>query len=479
MLLSVRFWRYLFSLAFCSLLAGHVQAQVYYIDLSQQHFLLPERKLQVEQVVDGRPGRPPIGLVHRGLGNRVAAALFRQGLEIELAAFLQQQLPARPGDHAVVLCVRQLRISEQLGQVTEVASADLAVDIYEHLPDGYHFVRSVAARTSARAMETTAQHAVHISRLLQNCLWQINTADWAQVELSAARSLTQLAADNPVATLPTGKKKPLPAILRKAPRRGVYHSFEQFLANLPDSTLIVRADTIQPRLPVVNGRGLWQGVARVRPEITDSRGKHLSIDKTVWGFSDGQQMYVQQEKKYYPLVRQGNFFTFIGEKPVDMGYVKARAEAQARAEVIGAATVGTLNHTGEPMPYAVYMRTGQLAPFPDPIRPHPARLDTAYVYIYRQADTSLEPVAIFLEGKKVGQIRPNEYLQVRWPYYARMMQLCLGLSAANICQLLVPDAARPNYLKISAPTAATKSLPTWQWVGGSQGEADLNALDKL
>jgi hypothetical protein len=106
-------------------------------------------------------------------------------------------------------------------------------------------------------------------------------------------------------------------------------------------------------------------------------------------------------------------------------------------------------------------------------------VDTAYVYIYRQADTTAESVAIFLEGKKVGQIRPNEYLQVRWPYYAHMMRLCMDLPVANPCQLLVPDAARPNYLKICAPIAATSGLPTWQWVASSQGDADLNALDKL
>jgi hypothetical protein len=460
------------------LLAGRVQAQVYYLDLNGQQLLLPERQLQVEQVVDGRPGRPPIGLVHRGLNNRVAAVLFRHGLETELTAFLQQQLPVRPGDHAVVLCLRQLRVSEQIEKaMSEVASADLAADVYEHLPDGYHFVRSVAARTSARAMETTAQHAVHISRLLQNCLFQLTSSDWAHARLSAARSLAQLATDNPVAIQPTGKKQSLPAILRKAPRRGVYYNFEQFLANLPDTTLFVRADTISPRLPGVNARGLWQGVARIRAEITDSRGKRLSIDKMVWGFSDGQQMYVQQGKQYFPLARQGSFFTLIGEKPLDVGYQRARTEAYARTGVLGVATMSTSDHTGEPMPFALDMRTGQLAPFPDPLRPYPARADTASVYIYRQGDTSVEPVAIFLEGKEVGQLRPNEYLQVRWPYYARMMQLCMGLPVANTCQLLVPDAARPNYLKISVAT--TNGSPTWQWITSNQGEADLNALDKL
>ncbi|MBT2558039.1 hypothetical protein J7E24_09600 [Hymenobacter sp. ISL-91] len=101
------------------------------------------------------------------------AVMFRQELETELTDFVRQQLPARPTDHAVVLCLRQLRVGEQLNGLTENASADMAADVYEHQPDGYHFVRSVAAHTAARALETTALHAKHMALLLQKCLEQL------------------------------------------------------------------------------------------------------------------------------------------------------------------------------------------------------------------------------------------------------------------------------------------------------------------
>ncbi|MCB2407358.1 hypothetical protein [Hymenobacter lucidus] len=477
MLSFVRFWPALLCLALCSLLAGRAQAQIYYLDLSHAQLALPDRTLHVETVVDGRPGKPTIGLVYRGLDNRTAAVLFRNGLEAELTTFLQQQLPARPTDHAVVLCLRQLRISEQLGGLTEVASADLAADVYEHLPDGYHFVQSVAAHTSKRAMETTKQHPTHIALLLQQCLGQVTAPDWAQPKLTPARTLPQLATDVPVAVTAAGKKTPLPAILREAPRRGVYYSFEQFLANRPDTILAVRPDTVPLRLRGSNGRLLWFGVARFRPEAMDNEGKKQPVSKTAWGFSDGQQLYVQYDKQYFPLMRQGNFFTFVGEKPLDVEYMRARSDAQARAMVTGVARVHAPNHSGEPTPYAIDMRTGQAAPFPNPLRPHPAHSDTAYVYLYRPADASAAPVAVFLEGREVGQLRPNEYLELQWPYHARMMRLCLGLPTPNPCQLLVPDATRLNYLKVLTTPAA--GLPAWQWVPAAQGEADLDALDKL
>ena len=59
----------------------------------------------VEQVLDGRAGQPPIGVVYRGWGGKSAAVAFRQGLGPELTTFVHMLLSARPADHTVVLCV--------------------------------------------------------------------------------------------------------------------------------------------------------------------------------------------------------------------------------------------------------------------------------------------------------------------------------------------------------------------------------------
>lgn len=477
MVYPIRFWLFLLVAGLCALPLSQARAQVYYLDLSKQSLTLVDRTLQVEQVLDGRPGRPTIGLVHRGLNNRPAAVLFRSGLEAELTTFLRNQLPARSTDHAVVLCLRQLRISEQLNGLTEDASADLAADVYLHLPDGYHFVRSVAARTSERALETTALHSQHIASLLQQCLSQLTTADWQVAGAAPARQLTQLISDIPTTAVSSGAKALVPPILRQIPRRGVYSSFDQFLNNRPDTTLVVTLDTMPLRLKGRVGRALWLGVARFHPTTIDKQGTPYSLAKTAWGFSEGGQVYVQHEGGYFPLVRQAGFFTFVGEKPLDVEYVRARAQAQARAAVVGVSPIHAQDHTGEPTPYAVDMRTGQLAPFPDPLRPHPAHPDTAYVYLYRQADTSTAAVPIFLEGRQVGQLRPNEYIELPWPYYARMMRLCVGLSTPNPCQLFVPNTARASYLKIT--DVAASSVAPWEWVTIEQGEADLDALDAL
>lgn len=76
---------------------------------------------------------------------------------------------------------------------------------------------------------------------MQSCLAQIPLSAQAAGPLTPARALDQLAADVPLRTQ-------LAPILRQArPRAGVYYSFEQFLANRPDTTAQVRFDTTQMR----------------------------------------------------------------------------------------------------------------------------------------------------------------------------------------------------------------------------------------
>ncbi|MBU6119487.1 hypothetical protein [Hymenobacter siberiensis] len=128
----------LFLLA--ALLAGvslSARAQTYYLDLTNQALTLSDNTLGVEQVVDGRAGQPPIGIVYRGLNGKSAAVAFRQGLETELTSFLQIQLPVRAaGGHTVVLCVRSLHIGEIMGGKKQQAIAELTADVYEQITDG-------------------------------------------------------------------------------------------------------------------------------------------------------------------------------------------------------------------------------------------------------------------------------------------------------------------------------------------------------
>ncbi|MBW3128814.1 hypothetical protein [Hymenobacter profundi] len=448
--------------------------------MSKQTVTLPNRSVHVEQVVDGRPGRPGIGLVYRGLGNKPAAVLFRNGLEQELTDFLRRQLPARPTDQALTLCIRQLRIGEQLNGLTEDASAALAADVYLHAADGYHLVQSVGASTSGRALETTALHAGHVASLLQQCLEQL-TPPWPPTAQGPARTLTQLTADEaPVATS-LGRSStagPTAAILRESPRRGVYRNFTQFLTNRPDSSVTVLTDTVAVRLYGHPAKYLWSGITRVRPVLVDGQGVRTH-PKDLWGFSDGYQAYVQQGGSYFPLTRQHDFFTFVGEAPLDVNFMKAKSKTQASVMITGGVRVVPVpDHTGEPTAYALDMRTSQLAPYPDPLGRKPAQADTAYVYLYRRPDAAHpEAIPVFVGNQEIARLSPGQYVELAWPYYARILALRTGSQTVRTTgYLLVPNAARPTYLLLTPP-AATTAAPVWQTVTNAQGEADLTSID--
>jgi hypothetical protein len=466
-------------LFFASLAA---RAQLYYLNLAEVPLPATICPAMVEQVLDGRAQQTAIGFVYRGLGRQAATVLFQRGIGPELTDYLHAQIAAQPTDHPVVFCLRQLRVSETMGNRRQYATADLAADVYEHLPDGYHFVQNVGASTSTRNFDFTSYHASQLAKLLSECLGQLSQADWAAAATRPALQLAQLPTDAPAGLGAPARRGLAAAILREAPRRGIYRSFEQFLTNRPDTTLVFWLDTLRLHYKGDLAAHKWQRVTRVHPR---SAPRSPSLPTDLWGFSDGQQLFVRHHQHYFPLMRQGSFFTFVGEAPVDLDYARARAEAQGHAMVMaglagaGVAFTRATDHTAEPMAYAVDMRTGGLAPYSALSAGAPLRADTAYVYVYRPAaaaGTSPATVRVLVEDQVAGNLRPGEYLEVPWPAYARPLRLCLdGLPGTSSCQYLVPNARRHNYLRLSPAGAAQP----WQWVAAKQGEADLEALDKL
>ena len=469
------------------LLAGAslaVRAQTYYLDLTHQALTLSDNTLAVEKVVDGRAGQPPIGLVYRGLGvyGTSAAVGFRRGLETELTSFLQVQLPLRPTNgHTIVLCLRSLHIGETVGGNKQQATADLSADVYEHLPTGYHYVHSVGSFASAYGNGATGRHAGHLVQILNDCFRQLGVVDWAGAARQPARTLAELPADRPASPAVGGKRGV--AILREVPRRGFYFRLDHFLANQPDTISPLLVDTIARRYQSRLAAAQWWRVARVRPLLAAGvrAGK---VPEGLWGFSDGHQAFVLYDKQFFPLMRQGNAFTFVGEAPVDAIHALAQAQRQTSAGMMGGAIGGALaasipggipDHTAEPMAYGLDLRTGAIAPFRG-LRP-----DTAYVYVYQLPQTqpasagAAGGVVVVAEGREAGVLRPGQYVEVPWTRAGKPLRLCLtSLPAVNSCLLVVPNTSQLNYLKIDA---ANPRQP-WQWVPATQGAADLDALDQ-
>ena len=485
------YWPRLLLGLLCTLLAIPATAQAtsesqhttpYYLDLRKQAISVPDRKVCVEQVLDGRVGQPVIGFIYRGIYDKKVPVLFRQNMATDILAWLQQQLPARPTDQPVLLCIRQLRVSEVVGRngvpgagITKaVSSADILADVYARLPDGYHFMRSVVGHASDPGINMNSDHNAHLALALQYCLLQIAETDQARATRRPARTLAQLPTDKPQA-------EARPAILRAAvPRSGVYYSLEQFLANQPDTTAVLRVDTLSgnglsnvlnPNVPTGKASD-WKGTIMLKAKVRKANGDRIPAQE-VWGFSDGHQAYLRQSNDYRPLIRQDDFYTFVGAAPVDMTAANQRARDNAARMLVGfgAGMSSPEGTTGKPMVFALDTRTGQVAPFPTPSQV--PRADTAFVYVYRPLGGAPEPQRLLLDDREVGQLRPGQYLELAWPHVGRPMRLTVGM-ASGPALLVAPSTSTPNYVKLM-PGAARSP---WQWIPVRQGEAEVDALEK-
>jgi len=453
-------------------LAAH--AQTYYLDLTGQLLNVPNRTVALDQVLDGRPGDPPIGIVYRGLNGKSAAVAFEKGPAVELTAWAKLQLLPKPTDHLVVLCLRSLHITETpTGTARQQATAELTADVYEHLPTGYHFVQSVSAHASDSGLKTTGYHAGHVAQVLSQCILQLNRADWPAVAARPARTLAELPTDVPA--ILAGNRRG-PAILREVPRRGLYHQFDQFLANRPDTTSVFAVDTFQRKYKSELAAARWLGVARVQLLAPAKAGNALN---ELWGFSDGRQAFVRYRGMFFPLMRQGTFFTFVGEAPLDPVHVAANAQSNKQAVVYGLiggaiAQNNVADHTGEPMAFALDLHTGALEAYPG--LHTPLRHDTAYVYAYRMPQPGSSPtISVTVDGRAMGSLQPGQYLEVPYARFGKPLKICfIGARVANPCQVFVPNTAQLNYLRLNASTAPQP----WQWMPPKQASADLDELDK-
>ncbi|MCC3151971.1 hypothetical protein Q3A66_18590 [Hymenobacter sp. BT770] len=465
--------------------ASQQRSKAYYLDVSAQPLSVPGRTVYVEQVLDGRVGHPAIGLIYRGIYDQRAPVIFRQSLETELTTWLQQQLPRQPNDHAVVLCIRQLQVSEVVEWRTAqaVSTADVVADVYAHLPDGYHFVRTVADNIDQAGINKNKDHAFHTALVLQNCLRQLAGIDWALVAQWPVRTLAQLPTDKP----PVANK---PAIFRvAAPRAGVYHTFDQFLANRPDTLTSLRIDTLGTSSisSLLNGNmpkgpeSEWKSTTLLKAKARTASGDRLPPSE-VWGFSDGRQVYVRQLNYYRPLTRQSDFYTFVGAAPLDVTAENERIRNNAMSNLTGvpvrtgattngAVRTGPAGQTGQPLVYSLDVRTGRMAPFPPPGQPQ--RLDTAFIYVYRPLGGPAEPSRILLNDREVSQLKPGESVELAWPYFGRAMRLSVG-TASGPALLLAPSVSTSNYIKLVSDSARSP----WQLVPPRQGEAEMDALEK-
>ncbi|UOQ74571.1 hypothetical protein [Hymenobacter cellulosilyticus] len=420
------------------------QTSIYQVDLREQKLVLDKPTFHIAEVLDLRTQHQTIGWVQRGMNNIRVPANLAGGVKDGLSGWLQVQLPPRPGSRAVLLRVHDLRIGEVTKVTSEKASALVDVDFVYQQPDGsYRVLQRYIEEEESRGVETTGRHDDNIVACLQRACTQLNALDWA-ARLALSPALTQ------EQVYYRGGRKPAPAtyaiLTAPTPAMGIYGTFLEFRNNKlePVADLTVEATNIPGEVKAFQGRG-------------DAR---KALDE-VWGFSDGQQVYIRRKRHFYALKRSGDDFTFTEQALDDPGAVST---AGALGGLAGAA-IAAVAVRGDLQEYTLDMTTGRVADFD--YMEQLAKRDTATVVVYRRPGGPAKPLAVLLDGQELKQLPANDFVLIPWTSKTREISLCLDGADAP-CYAFIPTFGATTYVELKART--DKEEPTLQYVPLKEGD---------
>ncbi|MFC7669933.1 hypothetical protein ACFQT0_23095 [Hymenobacter humi] len=279
----------------------------------------------------------------------------------------------------------------------------------------------------SKGMETTAQHPANLALAFQRCLAQCQSVNWDKLPAQPARTLAELQQ----LSRPAAVALRYSALIDSVRPKGYYPTFLAFRNNQPvtEPALTVRST---PR----TAKG-WVGTLEVEPALAAATGTPTAL-RNVWGFSDGQQVYIWHNRHYLPLTRAGNSFHFVGFMGPDPGAV-------GTASFLGGAVGGAIAAaatSGKPGDLTLDMVTGAVSPFAEASSGAPT--DTAMIYVYRRASSTPGPVQVLLNDKLVAEL--DAYQVVAIPYLDKVNEVSLCLQTApGRCLAFIPlSAPRPT-----------------------------------
>jgi hypothetical protein len=407
--------------------------------------LLYDIPLAPEQAQAFRPQLVFVARVVDARANTLRLARLPRGVEQEVGGFYDQVLrgyEARP----LVMVIRRLGLAEQYATLQEVALAEVVADFYYQHTDGYHLVHHATELTSTRGFDATSLLSETLGRALLQALAPLNSLSPEQATAAPALAWEQVLAAPAPGRYPVQQAQALAA--------GVYRTVADFQQNQPLAGVAWKA---RPALGLLGTPGLD---LKVQGDVPGGWHDGLAL----WGFCDGQQVYVRHAKSFYALTRTPEGFSY--QAPV---YADSRQRSSA---VIY--TPGVVYTKNSP---AVLFTTLQLWPdtgFATEELPQNTRADapapTATVTVYRRADAAPDrAVQILLNGQAAGSLGPGQYLTLTVPAGAADISVC-GLTEREACFRFRPDLLAPNYLDCRLGTT-TQPAPTLRLISAEMGAA--------
>lgn len=393
---------------------------------------LPAAPAYIARVIDARPSRTALG--YTTASDAIAQPLmFRD----ELAAIMQRCFdhfaPSQPQAVPLVMRLTKLEVGEDLRYLsTAKVTATMEAIFFAPQPDGTYrtvanFTHTLQQPIAGGAGAALVSHAANLSALfLSAAAVGGNQAGWlATGPVYSAPQLTvvqQSTTSHPVSK-PGAPHKP-----------GFYYSWEEFRADSPS----------EPGVPEVETRpyagSQWIGSDEIKPYHTLNGQRVLATE--VWGFSDGQQVYIRQGHDFYLLRPHEYDYVFFGRAGTD-------ALSHSAINILGAAsalTTGVYVRSTNPEHQALYRlstETGRvsLSPSMGETLASGAERPTQ-LFIYRPRNAKGDAVRVRLStGEPAQELVAGDYLSFSPPIGP---PITVYLTPATGPEIVLPVALTPS-----------------------------------
>jgi hypothetical protein len=265
-----------------------VQAQTV-INLDNPKAISKGRKCNILQVVDGRLEREYLGTARSGMSNRIKRVTIAGGnLGSVVDKWFKTALPRQSELPEIVIKINRLGIWEETHFSSEVAKISADFEFYQKTGQQWYFLSDMRYwHNEQSGFNATKLHEGNLEGALKAvCLFLNDSINWSAPP-------TQLVTEAEIMERATPK-----ILVDSVIIPGAYKNFREFRANKPTVASRIEEKNGEKSLMVQNAKGKYK---RVKP--TDR----------VWGFSDGKDIYINQQGVFFKLEpREGNTLKFYG-----------------------------------------------------------------------------------------------------------------------------------------------------------------------
>lgn len=220
-------------------------------------------------------------------------------------------------------------------------------------------------------------------------------------------------------------------IFKETPKRGIYRTFDEFLYNNPG---IIDSFFVESKTRMSEN---WEGTQTFTPRF---RVNNMKV-KNVWGFSDGDQVYIFHQVEYFPLEIKINQIIFSGFGAID------------NSDAVNAALVGGLIGSGiyaattlanakkQKIDYIIHPVSGKIydkyfitdeTAF---IKGQPAKL-----ILYRRGKNELDvPVNFKINENIINSMLPGSFLELSLNISREPNIICYGENFNECFNLMMPS----------------------------------------